>query len=50
MGIYKEAEIREFFNIPEDETVVAVLGVGYPDIDPEAKPRKELDDILTIVE
>lgn len=50
MGIYKEAEIREFFNIPENETVVTVLGLGYPDIDPEAKPRKAVDEIVTFVE
>ena len=50
MGIYKEAQVREFFNIPENEHIVAILGVGYPDQDPDAKPRKELEEILTIVE
>ena len=50
MGLYKEAQVREFFNIPENEHIVAILGVGYPDQDPDAKPRKELDEILTIVE
>ncbi len=50
MGIYKEAEIKEFFNIPDNETVVTVLGVGYPDIDPEAKPRKTVDEITIFVE
>lgn len=46
MGIYYEAKIREFFDIPETEDVVAVIAVGYPDIDPDAKPRKEIDEIL----
>ena len=50
MGIYKEAEIREFFEIPANETIVTVLGVGYPDVDPEAKPRKTVEDITTFVE
>lgn len=50
MGIYKEAEIRKFFNIPEDEIIVTVLGLGYPDVDPEAKPRKSVDEITTFVE
>ena len=50
MGIYKEAAIREFFNISEKEIVVSVLGLGYPDQDPEARPRKALDDIATFVE
>ena len=50
MGIYKENVIREFFNIPENEIIVSVLGVGYPDQDPEARPRKAVEEIITIVE
>lgn len=50
MGIYKEEAIREFFQIPANEIIVAVLGLGYPDQDPEAKPRKSVDDITTFME
>lgn len=50
IGIYKEAAIREFFNIPENEIVVAVLSLGYPDIDPDAKPRKAVEEIVTFAE
>lgn len=50
MGIYNEAEIREFFDIPENEIIVTVLGVGYPDIDPDAKPRKKVEEIAKFYE
>ena len=46
MGIYKEQAIREFFNIPETEDVVAVLGLGYPNINPDPKPRKDVEEIV----
>ena len=48
--IYKEDLIREFFQIPANEIIVTVLGVGYPDQDPEARPRKAVDEIATFVE
>lgn len=50
MGIYKEDVIREFFGIPANEIIVTVLGVGYPDQDPDAKPRKAVDEIATFIE
>lgn len=46
MGIYYEAKVREFFEIPETEDIVAVIAVGHPDVDPDAKPRKEVEEIL----
>ena len=50
MGIYKEEVIREFFQIPANEIIVTVPGVGYPDQDPDARPRKSVDEITTFVE
>lgn len=46
MGIYDEQKIREFLSIPEDEVVVAVIVVGYPDIEPAMPKRKSVEDIL----
>ncbi len=50
MGIYYETKIREFFEIPETEDIVAVIAVGYPDVEPDAKPRKTIDEILKFVD
>lgn len=46
MGIYDEQKICEFLSIPEDEVVVAVIAVGYPDIEPAMPKRKSVEDIL----
>ena len=45
MGIYNEAEIREYWNIPENQEIVCVLAVGYPEIQPDARPRLSVDEI-----
>ena len=46
MGIYDVDSVRKFFDIPETEEVVAVIGVGYPGIEPEVPKRKAFDDIV----
>ncbi len=46
MGIYDEQKIREFLSIPDGEVVVAVIAVGYPDIEPAMPKRKNVEDIL----
>lgn len=46
MGIYDEQKIREFLSIPEGEVVVAVIAVGYSDIEPAMPKRKSVEDIL----
>ena len=33
--------------IPENEEVAALIPLGYPDIDPEAPPRKDASKLLT---
>ena len=48
MGIRDEAKIREMLDIPETETVVAVIAMGYGAVNPDKPKRKEPDDILKI--
>jgi len=45
MGIYNESEIREYFAIDDTQEIVCVLSVGWPDIEPEARPRLSVDEI-----
>ncbi|MDD6340434.1 MAG: nitroreductase family protein [Butyrivibrio sp.] len=46
MGIIDEDKISGIITIPEGETVSAVVAIGYPDEEPDAPKRKELDKIL----
>lgn len=46
MGIRDGEKIKEFLEIPETETVVSVIAVGYVKEQPPKPKRKEADDIL----
>lgn len=46
MGIYDDKKVRELLNIPEEQEIVAIIGVGYPAIEPEMPKRKDIEDIV----
>ena len=46
MGIRDADKIREFCDVPESETVVAVIAVGVPGEEPGRPKRKETGDIV----
>ena len=50
MGIYDEAAIRKFFNIDENQIIVAVIAVGYAAEEPPMPKRKTVDDITVFKE
>ena len=45
MGIRDQNQLKELLNIPEEEGVVSVISLGYPDIEPNKPKRKNVDDI-----
>jgi len=45
-GIIDEVKIAELINLPEGETVAALIVYGYPDQEAKAPRRKEVADIL----
>lgn len=45
MGIRDGAALREEFGIPDSQEVVAVISLGYRDIEPEMPKRKDISDI-----
>ncbi len=47
MGGRDAAAIRSIFNIPESETIMAVIALGYRAADPKRPARKPLDEIVT---
>lgn len=46
MGIRDAEKLREIFEIPQEEIVVAVISVGYRAVDPEMPKRKSVEDIV----
>lgn len=47
MGGRDATAIRSIFNIPESETIMAVIALGYRAADPQRPVRKPLDEIVT---
>lgn len=43
---FTQEEIRPVLNIPSDKYVVGVITVGYPDEQPNPRPRKKIEDII----
>lgn len=46
MGIRDEGKIRETLDVPETETIVAVIALGYGQQEPEMPKRKSPEDII----
>ena len=47
MGGRDATAIRSIFNIPESETIMAVIALGYRAADPQRPARKPLDEIVS---
>lgn len=45
MGLYNEAEIREYFEIDDSQEIVCVLSVGYPEFQPDPRPRLTVEEL-----
>ena len=45
-----EGAIKQLLNIPDDRTINMVLSIGHPVAVPDKLPRKEVDEILTIIQ
>ena len=48
MGLRDTDALKKFFDIPEQETVMAVIAIGKKNTELIARPRKELDEILKV--
>ena len=46
MGMRDADKLRELFSIPGDETIMAVIALGYRAEEPNRPERKPLDDIV----
>jgi nitroreductase len=46
IGSFKEDTVREILGIPQEVKVIALMALGYPAVEPEAKPRKSLEEVV----
>ncbi len=46
MGLRDADKIREMLDVPSDEIIVSVIGLGYGAVEPERPVRKNLDEIV----
>lgn len=49
MGIRDEKSIRDFIQVPDTETIVSVIAVGYSDATPDKPKRKSTEDIVKFI-
>lgn len=46
LGIFDEEGISGLLELPKDQEVAALIVIGYPDVEPEAPPRKSVEELL----
>ena len=48
MGIFDENKVAEVIELPEGQSVSALIAIGYPAEEPAAPRRKTAEDLLTV--
>jgi len=46
IGAFQQERVKGILGIPEEVRVVALLPIGYPEHQPEARPRKPFDEVV----
>lgn len=49
MGVFDDAKVAELVNLPEGQTVTAIITIGKPKFAPEPTPRKEVEELVTFL-
>ncbi len=49
LGYFDEDEIKKVVEIPQGQSLAALIPIGYPDIVPVAPPRKDASKLLTFI-
>ena len=50
LGLFDEAKVLEILDLPEGESISALIPIGYPAEQPEMPKRKSASDLLRIFE
>ena len=46
IGAFDEGEVKKILEVPDDIKVIALIPLGYPEREPNPRPRKELAEII----
>lgn len=49
MGLFDRSTVEALLQLPDDRELVALIPIGYPDIEPEAPRRKPVDDLVSFI-
>ncbi len=49
MGIFDEEYVAQKINLPKDETVAVLIGIGYPQKDVTTPRKKSVEELLRII-
>lgn len=49
MGIFDDSKVAEAINLPEGQTVTALISAGIPKFAPDPTPRKEVSELVTFL-
>lgn len=47
MGIFHRRELEKYLNIPKNQEIAALIALGYPDEEPKAPRRKDVETLLS---
>ena len=46
IGAFDTNKVQKILNLSDKEVPIAILPIGYPDEDPEARPRRSIEEIV----
>ena len=49
MGLFDRSTVEALLQLPDDRELIALIPIGYPDIEPEAPRRKPVDDLISFI-
>jgi nitroreductase len=47
IGAFDEGQVKELLKVPEEMRVVALTPIGVPDASPDARPRKDVNQVFS---
>lgn len=49
MGIFDDSKIANVIQLPKEQQVAALIAIGYPSMQPDMPPRKEVEQLVNYI-